>query len=262
MGNLAKIVLLVLSFGSIIVTGNKIGAIEDRVKNGEDIDITSVPYHIAIETRHNRYRCGASIISQTFALTAAHCVETLNLKCAKLSIRTKSSLSEEGGVSISVKNVFVHPKYVHKPPHDYDIAIMELDNPVCFDGKSQPINLTDTEPSDGDIVEITGWGRSKPGVAHYPKKLQAVNATVLDRQYCQEINSDECFYDTPRMFCIEAKYGGACDGDSGSPITLSRKKQVGIVSWGDEDCFTSGPNRATNIAHPEIRNFIYNITGI
>ena len=78
-----------------------------------------------------------------------------------ISIRTKSSIKKEGGTTISVKNIIIHPKYNKSESFDFDIAILELDDSINLDEKSQISNLPDKEPSAGENAKMTGWGHPK-----------------------------------------------------------------------------------------------------
>lgn len=48
---------------------------EGKIVGGQDVDITQLPFTLSLERNGAVHVCGASIISQSFALTAAHCVD-------------------------------------------------------------------------------------------------------------------------------------------------------------------------------------------
>lgn len=80
----------------------------------------------------------------------------------KLTIRTASHLKFEKGVLYTAKNIILHPKYDYfVNDADYDMALIELEDPICCSNKSRPIMMTDVEPSAGNIVQVTGWGLTK-----------------------------------------------------------------------------------------------------
>lgn len=49
---------------------------DDKIVGGSEVSIKNVPYqaHLLIETPKGYYGCGGSIISDTYILTAAHCL--------------------------------------------------------------------------------------------------------------------------------------------------------------------------------------------
>lgn len=53
--------------------------INERIVNGQDADVRDFPHVLALYDR-GRYFCGASVISQMFAITAAHCLVKSFLK--------------------------------------------------------------------------------------------------------------------------------------------------------------------------------------
>lgn len=63
--------------------------------------------------------------------------------------------------------------------------------------------------------------------------LQIINLTVLDFERCQGLYDPEFqHYVGPDHICTLTKAGeGACNGDSGSPLTYNGKV-VGVVNWG------------------------------
>lgn len=52
----------------------KVPMLDGRIVGGSSADITSYPWQLSLR-RSGSHSCGASIISSTWALTAAHCVE-------------------------------------------------------------------------------------------------------------------------------------------------------------------------------------------
>lgn len=107
-----------------------------------------------------------------------------------------------------------------------------------------------------------------------------LNQTIVNHQNCGPFWENQI---TDRMFCVSADFYDSCDGDSGSGILLlDRTSQVGYVRWeikkkhiyvdvnyfefflsfGSMICGDgSAPAVYGRIEHPEIREFIRQITG-
>lgn len=52
----------------------KVPMLDGRIVGGSAVEITSYPWQLSLR-RSSSHSCGASIISSTWALTAAHCVQ-------------------------------------------------------------------------------------------------------------------------------------------------------------------------------------------
>lgn len=128
-----------------------------RIVGGVDIQVSEVPYQVALEWDGYQF-CAASIISNIYLLSASHCVEGWDAH--ELSIRTGSSQRENGGTVIKVQQIISNPLY-NSSNVDYDVSIIRLQSPIEFDVNSQPIPLTQVEPSPGVNVIVSGWGTVK-----------------------------------------------------------------------------------------------------
>lgn len=63
------------------------------------------------------------------------------------------------------------------------------------------------------------------------------------------------------MFCAGSPGHDACFGDSGGPI-IRGSVLTGLVSWGVGCAEPGYPGVYTNLAHPDIRNWVRNIAGV
>ncbi|XP_073819572.1 transmembrane protease serine 9-like [Musca autumnalis] len=227
---------------------------QERVVGGYGVDSEQyINYQISLQyNKDGEYRhfCGGSIISPNRILTAAHCVQGQNAE--KLSILAGiNDLRAKDGTRSQVTAIDVHKNYV--PLKSSDIAILNIDPPLSFDGKRiDKINFSNPEKVGAkQAVRLSGWGSvhhfGNGILARYPKRLQLLNYVTMANEDCKRTMSD--LSDTE--ICARERFGkGACNGDSGGPLVMQKDDtltQVGIVSYGTAFCASSAPDVYTRV---------------
>ncbi|KAF8767227.1 CUB and sushi domain-containing protein 3 [Argiope bruennichi] len=211
-----------------------------------------------------KYRCGGSIIHETFILTAAHCLYSNNhSKIDEKEMLVKVGLTDVKNQSFlqtpEVEKIIIHPKYRSGPAFDYDIALLQLKTPIKFNSVVRPICLPPLELPDDttfyrprEYLVAIGWGISRVvrimEHPHFlpPDRLKEIILPIQSPQTCRKkegyllLLPQNAF--SERMFCAGDGRGGndTCPGDSGGPAMQSQLDengriywtQVGIVSWG------------------------------
>ncbi|XP_034239025.1 protein piccolo-like [Thrips palmi] len=230
-----------------------------RVINGEDASITDVPYQVALE--HNgRLWCGGSIIGKTWVMTAAHCVQGRR-RAAAWRVRAGATLRETGGKLVKVRQVFPHPKYKQLK---YDVALFKLAETLTYSSSIKAVKLPGKGHEDatpGAAMTISGWGKVKPNGYQYPRVLQKATVSVVARDECSKRYSNTPFGPISNVeVCAGGDHTDTCQGDSGGPMVDSSGTQMGITSWG-EGC-AELPGVYSNIAHPDLREFVRKTAGV
>ncbi|KAG8519568.1 Prothrombin, partial [Galemys pyrenaicus] len=237
--------------------------IEGRIVHGLDAEIGVAPWQVMLFRKSpQELLCGASLISDRWILTAAHCLLyppwDKNFTADDLLVRTgKHSRTryERGIEKISMlERIIIHPRYNWKENLDRDIALLKLKKPITFSDHIHPVCLPDKETANRLLQtahkgRVTGWGNLKETwtvtpAELQPKVLQVVNLPIVDRPTCKASTRIRI---TDNMFCYkpdEQKRGDSCEGDSGGPFVMkspynNRWYQMGIVSWG-EGCDRDG----------------------
>ena len=215
--------------------------------------------------------CGATLISQTFAFTAAHCdgagyhgnitqADTLKLGGHNRKMDDGSELF------VSISKWHNHPNvfdFVHKKKYGewrmtsmfwWDISLLQLEKDVKFTSHIQPACLPSLPNQDysGKDVFTTGWGRTEKGsYSDVPKivRLKAVSPntctstygeTKLGKEICEKHCQKDVVLCTYGQKKVRAKgkdwIEDACGGDSGGPLVSyddeNKAFLIGIVSFG------------------------------
>nr|ABB89132.1 serine protease CFSP3 [Azumapecten farreri] len=212
-----------------------------RIVYGDDAQISDFKWQASLR-RSGSHICGAAIVSDKHAITAAHCVD--GTSASSLSLRVGSSYHKNGGTIVGVQTIRVHERYNgNAPGYPNDIAILVVAGSLTSNVNAEAVDLPQNpnENYNGADCEITGWGRTELG--GLPDILQVANTNVLSQSECtnywgSNINTGHV--------CVRTGNNGACQGDSGGPLTCSGVL-VGVTSWGYSDCRVSHPSVYTRI---------------
>ncbi|XP_049762267.1 trypsin alpha-4-like [Schistocerca cancellata] len=205
---------------------------DGRIIGGTFTDIASYPWMVSMQINGLHY-CGASVISSKWVLTAGHCLYGANI--ATYSVRAGTTTRESGGVVSAVSYGALHG-YYDPNTIDYDISVLQAATPLPIGGNIQIVGLPAQgyDPPGGLAVTITGWGGTASTGPPAPPTMMKVDITVIDRASCVAR-----FGVTDRMICAGEAGKSTCYGDSGGPL-VSGSTQVGIVSWGRQQCESDG----------------------
>ena len=183
--------------------------------------------------------CGAVLISQRFALTAAHCCDSIDLH-KKSVFFGSSKLVDRNSIQVDIESFKIHPDY--KTEHFVnDICLIRFKSDVEYTQSTFPICFSEEEMNVGEHGYIAGWGLTKENGFQSSTLREAV-VPISD------INSCNATYGgiiSDNQYCAGFSDGlmDACKGDSGGPLVQmdihSTPKLAGIISWG-EGCAKPG----------------------
>ncbi len=240
--------------------------------NGQEASISQFPWQVYVEGGPFKEggktfitSCGGSILDSTHILTAAHCVDvegtTVEHPAAAFLVASGASNINEPPSTIQVKGVAsirTHPYYTVSPEIKDDVAVLTLDTPLeLSEGKdAEPIPLVPAgaTPAPGTTLSLSGYGKEAGAESAQPDgKLYSTTLTAISSDACRS----QVGLNSAVLLCAESASSSGCQGDSGGPLTEgSPAVEVGIVDFGGKECPVAHPNVFTNIAAPEIRDFI------
>uniref|UniRef100_A0A182MKM9 Peptidase S1 domain-containing protein n=1 Tax=Anopheles culicifacies TaxID=139723 RepID=A0A182MKM9_9DIPT len=248
---LLPVVVTIVAFSDgALAIGNSKPRATGRIVGGNDVNISDFPYQLSLQN-NNYHICGASVVANRLALTAAHCC--IGSSVSDLTIRGGSTSHEDGGEVFFVSRVFIHP--------DYDDANLNFD--VCivrvigsFMGKP---NIAIIQPTNSGVIPtgvqgiVSGWGAVYTN-GDAVRNLRATRVKIFNTNECIDKTRDYVFI-TASMFCAGNVGSSICVGDSGGPLVY-QKRQIGIVSFIINECGGSTPAIYTRLSLKSVRDFI------
>ena len=139
--------------------------------------------------------CGATIISEKFLLTAAHCVFGKNVSDFKVILGTdKLNFRSSSSTEHKIMNISIHSSY--DPQYFYnDTAVLELEEVLNFNLTQSPICLPkyfDNDPNSRHrhAAKVTGWGKVQ-SFGEASKELRQGQVTIFSQEYCNDSRTME-----------------------------------------------------------------------
>ncbi|XP_053608796.1 CLIP domain-containing serine protease B4-like [Plodia interpunctella] len=215
------------------------------------------------ETGNVRFACSGSIISKRIVLTAAHCAlakpEGYKLSTVVVGEWDTSRSPDCNEFfcapptqAIKVENVVVHVGYEQKI-FRHDIALIVLKEEIKYSVTAAPVCLNDRpEVVINERAYLVGWGKLS-GQNNAVSRQQMLDVPLVTLETCESIFGQSVPIHEGQL-CAGGEEGrDACSGFGGAPLLLYRDEkfvQVGIVSFGSENCGSEGvPSVYTNVAH-------------
>ncbi|NXW08642.1 ENTK Enteropeptidase, partial [Fregetta grallaria] len=144
--------------GKHLVTQNN----TTRIVGGSDARREAWPWIVSLHF-NSRPICGASLVSDEWLVTSAHCVYGRQLKpshwTAVLGLYDQSDMTQPSTVVGNIDQIVINPHYM-KRTKDSDIALMHLQYKVQYTDYIQPVCLPEKNQQflPGINCSIAGWG--------------------------------------------------------------------------------------------------------
>ncbi|XP_050311500.1 trypsin-1 isoform X2 [Anthonomus grandis grandis] len=206
---------------------------ENRIVGGRPTGVNHYPW-IARIVYDGRFQCGASLVSESYVITAAHCVR--KLKRSKIRVilgdHDMSTTADVPAKMRAVSAIIRHRNF-DTDTYNHDIALLKLRKKVDFSSSIRPICLPANRDPAGKVGTVVGWGRTSEG-GSLPNVVQEVQVPILTLSQCRAMKYRAAKI-TTYMLCAGKGAQDSCQGDSGGPLLVhngDKYEIVGIVSWG------------------------------
>ncbi|XP_063984192.1 uncharacterized protein LOC135166115 [Diachasmimorpha longicaudata] len=252
---------------------------EAKIFGGNDTKIHEFPWMALLQYNVRRkgvyFKCGGSLISDKYVLTAAHCLTALPVGIKLITVRlgeydtsTDEDCDSEGHCipkyqEFSVKETKAHEHY-SPVTYQNDVGLVKLVTavdirsgyirPICLPLYPQNSSAIYRTPS---TAVVTGWGATRNGTSS--SRLKKVTLTIVANDLCQKLyryNKNVAIWQA--QLCAGGDWNkDSCSGDSGGPlqaIGMYGKRpsyvQYGVVSYGHSTCGAEGsPGIYTRVSH-------------
>uniref|UniRef100_U5ERT1 Putative trypsin-like serine protease n=1 Tax=Corethrella appendiculata TaxID=1370023 RepID=U5ERT1_9DIPT len=230
------------------------------IVGGEKAKIGEFPHMAALGYKNSdngkiEFRCGGTLISEHFILTAGHCLITQTPVVVRLNEYNMINDSDDA-VDYDIEAIIKHPSYKPTKSKYNDIALLKLTTPVSLSKEVRPACLHNTFNIKTNRAVAIGFGKVE-FAGDQSNELLKVGLDIFPNDECQMYYNDRKLksgiIDT--QICSGYKEGGkdTCEGDSGGPLQITDPNNqclyyvIGVTSLG-KSCGGATPAIYTRVS--------------
>ena len=259
----AATVLAALALSAGSMPAQAAPALRPQIIGGGPSDITAHPWQVVVYA--NNSLCSGALITSTWAVTAAHCLDG-GVPPDRVEILAGiSRLSQRSpAVRLPVAEVIVHPEW-NEQDYTNDIALIRLAGPWTPAPERQAVALPTSVdganwPVAGTGGFITGWG-TEAFQGSSPDQVKRADVQVIASPGAACGDYGDQFNPTLQL-CAGQIDGSVdtCQGDSGGPLVIveaGRPTLAGVTSIGNDCGLPNYPGLYTRVTTfvPWIRQY-------
>ncbi|XP_030749031.1 brachyurin-like [Sitophilus oryzae] len=223
----------------------KSSGLSKRIIGGNVATANQFPYQVALFVYEGNtvYFCGGSLITDSWVLTAAHCIDSASYVIAALGSHDLSS-TESSRIVLNSSKFIIHEDWDESLLQN-DVALIQLPESVTINQQISTIKLAEGTNTYDSLMSIClGWGITIYGSTS--NVLRYVDLEVITNEKCSAYR-DYSGYIVDTHICTSGNGTlGSCNGDSGGPLVINGE-QIGIVSFGAADCQAGLPSVFTRV---------------
>ena len=222
--------------------------LDTKITGGTNAVISDFPWQVYYIS--GNFRCGGSIISGNWIVTAAHCTQTdigTPILASDMFVKVGAnnpSIALDGKL-YSVSEVIVNAGFDSQTLIN-DIALLRLKDSINYPNATPIKFITAADIAEGATVPgvmtwVSGWG-----LTHVNPDIIPINLHKIQLPIITNVQASTVWNSIPSTDIMAGFLNGnkdACNGDSGGPMVvpvLGEYKLAGIVSWGSPNCDTYG----------------------
>ncbi|XP_032720336.1 transmembrane protease serine 11A [Lontra canadensis] len=173
--------------------------IVNRIMSGDIAAKAAWPWQASLQ-RNNIHQCGATLVSNTWLITAAHCF-TNNANPRQWTVSFGMTINPPL-MKRNVRRIIVHERY-HFPAREYDIAAVQFSPRVTFTDDIRRACLPEASASfqPNSTVYITGFGALFYG-GKSQNNLREAKLKIISDDVCKQ----------PHVYGRDIKFGMFCAG--------------------------------------------------
>ncbi|KAL0130119.1 hypothetical protein PUN28_002010 [Cardiocondyla obscurior] len=226
--------MYILGFLFEDIRGNVTYMVRPKIIGGQPINIQDRPFMLSLHNMHG-FLCGASILSNTWAITALHCLISYKILPIRYYVRAGSNKMDIGGSMHRVTSIRTyydtHRSWISSLL-EHDIALIRVKPPFQFSKTVQPVRLPRPIHKIPRELLICGWGYTSNEKKEDAETLMGVLVEHVPYKAC--INAESSYAILVKddyHLCYGTQGKDACYGDSGGALA-SKRTIYGLVSFG------------------------------